>query len=495
METTKSVGLWIRVSTEFQVKGESPEHHERRARLYVEAKGWHVAEVYRLDAMSGKAVMEYPETKRMLKDVQSGKINALVFSKLARLARNTKELLEFSEIFRKYDADLVSLAENIDTSTSAGRLFFTIIAAMATWEREEISDRVSASVPIRAKMGKPLGGQAPFGYRWMGKKLVIDQNESPIRKLIYDLFIEHRRKGTVARTLNERGYRTRSGHKWTDTTIGRLLHDPMAKGVRRANYLKGMGEGKQAVMKPESEWVLIECPAIVEESLWNECDRILTEQERLNKRPAKKAVHLFTGIVKCDCGSKMYIPSDSRKYVCHKCGKNKIDANDLEAIYYEHLKSFLLTGQDLNAFISKANVTIVEKEQQVSRLEAEIRKKEEEMDRMVKLYTAGEIPKEGFGKHYNPLNEQKEQLEASLPEVQSEIDFLKVELLNGDKLLNDANNLYDRWPTLDHEAKRTIIEQITESLVIANDEICIKYCYTPVLQNAPDSQHIMEDIF
>lgn len=54
----KRVGIWIRVSTEDQVRGESPETHERRARLYAEAKGWNVVEVYRLDAMSGKAVRD-----------------------------------------------------------------------------------------------------------------------------------------------------------------------------------------------------------------------------------------------------------------------------------------------------------------------------------------------------------------------------------------------------------------------------------------------------
>ena len=54
--TEKRVGIWIRVSTEDQVRGESPETHERRARLYAEAKGWNVVEVYRLEAVSGKTV-------------------------------------------------------------------------------------------------------------------------------------------------------------------------------------------------------------------------------------------------------------------------------------------------------------------------------------------------------------------------------------------------------------------------------------------------------
>lgn len=80
MEHKKSVGIWIRVSTEFQVKDDSPEHHEQRARYYAEAKGWEVVEVYRLEAISGKTVMELDQTKKMLKDIQSGRISALVFS-------------------------------------------------------------------------------------------------------------------------------------------------------------------------------------------------------------------------------------------------------------------------------------------------------------------------------------------------------------------------------------------------------------------------------
>jgi site-specific DNA recombinase len=77
MEQKKSVGIWIRVSTEVQAQGESPEHHEKRARYYAESKGWTVQVVYHLEAVSGKSVMGHPEAKKMLKDIKDGTITGI----------------------------------------------------------------------------------------------------------------------------------------------------------------------------------------------------------------------------------------------------------------------------------------------------------------------------------------------------------------------------------------------------------------------------------
>jgi site-specific DNA recombinase len=460
------------------VKGESPEHHERRARLYAEAKGWTVVEVYRLDAISGKTVKDHPEAKRMLEDIRENRITGLIFSKLARLARNTKELLEFADAFRDHDADLISLAESIDTSTPAGRLFFTIIAAMAQWEREEIAQRVALSVPIRAQLGKPLGGQAPFGYQWKDKKLIPDEKEAPVRKLLYELFREHRRKKTVARLLNEKGYRTRNGSRFSDTTVHRLLSDPTAKGVRRANYTKSTDSKKAWKLKPESEWILHEVEPVVSEELWTECNAILEEQRANGRRPAKKTVHLFAGVTFCACGSKMYVPSNTPKYICYEC-RNKIPVIDLEAVFHEQMRNLFLSPHELAAQVEKANEAIQEKAELLSVLEAERNKLSGEMDKLYDLYQSGMIDKRGFGAKYQPLSERLSQLDDEIPKTQAALDVLKISCLSHEEIISDARDLYSRWPLLPQEEKRVIVEAITDRIVVGDGEVEINLFYAP----------------
>jgi site-specific DNA recombinase len=490
LEKAKPVGIWIRVSTEDQAKGESPEHHEKRARYYAESKGWQVREVYHLEAVSGKSVMSHSETQRMLQDIKSGHITGLIFSKLARLARNTRELLDFAEIFRENNADLVSLQESIDTSTPAGRLFYTMIAAMAQWEREEIAERVAASVPIRAKLGKPLGGQAPFGYQWEDHKLVPDPKEVPVRKLLYEFFLEHRRKKTVARILNENGYRTRNGSKFSDTTITRLLRDTTAKGIHRANYTRSLGEGKKWILKPREDWIEIRIEPIVSEELWNQCNAILDEQEKKNKRPARKAVHLFSGVAFCQCGGKMYVPSNSPKYICYKC-RNKIGETDLEDVFHHQLKSFFFSPTEVSDYLKKADKVIKEKEELLRALIEEERKVKQEMDKTYKLYLDDQITKEGFGARYKPLELRLKQIGDQIPELQGEIDFLKIQYVSKDEVLNEAKDLYSRWQQLSSEEKRKIVESITEKIIVGTEDVTINLCYLPSPAPTPASPELM----
>lgn len=478
-DTIKRVGIWIRVSTEDQARGESPEHHELRARHYAEAKGWTVATVYHLEAVSGKTVKEHPEAKRMMADVRDGQIQGLIFSKLARLARNTKELLDFGDYFRQHDAELISLGESIDTSTPAGRLFYTIIAAMATWERDEIAARVSASIPIRAQLGKSLGGSAPFGYAWVDGKLVIDEKEAPIRREMYDLFLEHQRFRTVARIMSSRGYRTRSGAEFKDSGIRRLVVDPIAKGMRRMNYSSAaIGSNGRYVPKPEELWLNIPAPALIDEDKWNQVQAVYTSVTSGEVKKSKRVVNLFSGVIHCYCGRKMYVPSNSPKYTCDHC-RNKIPLSDMEAVFQEQLKEFFFSPEEIAKHLAIATSAIADKGRLLASQEKELKSAVGQIDKLHDLYQSGAIDKAGFSQKYFPLAARKTELESELPALQAEVDALKIAQLSHEEIVVGARDLYSRWSSLAHQDKRRIIEAITERIVVGTDDITIDLLYRP----------------
>jgi site-specific DNA recombinase len=476
--TRKPVGIWIRVSTDDQAKGDSPEHHEHRARCYAESKDWEVVTVYHLEGVSGKAVGEHSETRRMLDDLAEGRISGLIFSKLARLARSTKQLLEFADRFKEAGADLISLQESIDTSTPAGRLFYTMIAAMAQWEREEIASRVAASVPIRAKLGKPLGGAAPFGYQWVDRKLVPHPEEAPIRVKAHELYREHRRKKTTARLLNEAGYRTRRGNPFKDTNINRFLNDPTPKGLYRANYTTQQGKGNWVGLKPEEEWVYTPVEPIMSAELWDECQAIQESVRKTRKKPAKKTVHLFAGFIYCHCGKKMYVPSNRKKYVCAAC-RNCLPIDDMEHIFIEQLKGFLLSKEDVESYLREADQTLHHREGELAHAQAELHRISQQIDSLFDLYQKGQLPAEGFSDRYQPLHDRQKELEKQTAELEVNLDILKVDTLSSSHILSEGQNLADRWPKLDKEDKRRLVEDLVEEITVGEGEIDIRLLYFP----------------
>jgi len=468
----KRVGIWIRVSTEDQARGESPEHHEHRARSYAQIRGWEVVTLYNLAGVSGKAVLAHPEARRMMEDVKAHRITGLIFSKIARLARNTRELLEFAEFFQAQGADLISLEESIDTSTAAGRFFYTIVAGMAAWEREEIASRVAASVPIRAKLGKPLGGAAPFGYRWHERKLVPDPEEAPVRRLMYELYIEHGRMLTVARLLTERGCRTRNGGKFTHTTVERLIRDPSAKGTRRANYTRSRAEGKGWTLKPATEWVETPIEPIVPEELWNAANSMLAER-RAKRTPApKRPVQLFGGLTFCHCGAKMYVPGNTPKYVCTRRGcRTKVPVVDLERIFQDRLRRLALSPDAVEASLSEAGEALQAKIDLLEALRREDERLKAQADEVFQLYLAHEITSRGFGQRHQPIEDRRVELEAEIPRLQGEIDFLRIQQLSQAEVVSAADDLSAHWFEIPLAERRAIVQGIVERVMVGKDEV------------------------
>ncbi len=461
------VGLFIRVSTLDQVNNtDSVETHIERGKLYAKSRGWEVVRIYNLAGVSGKSTINHVESKKMFNDIGVGKIEGIIISSLSRLARNTSELLEYSKFFEDHNASLISINESLDTSTSGGKFFYTLLSALSTYEREITYERQMASLNYRRKLGKFTGGMVSYGYKIVDAEVVINEEEAPIRRLIYDLFLEHQRMATVARELNNRGYVTRKGKKWSDTTVRRLLKNTDAKGIRKCNYKSPISDSNPKGIKPQSEWKYLPCPALISEEKWDEVNKIISDQESssVHKQPLNQKVHLFTGYIKCDKGHRLRVQSKSNNYRCKEC-KLSINKDDLEELFLSRLKKFLISEEELNEYLKSNTLEIQLKEDEIEFAENEINKLEDKLEQLIDLNVSGQIPTQGFKKHYEPVFNRKENLEASLKGLKLELKKLKEAKSSFKSVATKSLDFYNKWKNLGRAEKRYTVESVTNEII------------------------------
>lgn len=156
MKTNTNVALYARVST--NDKDQNPETQLLPLRKYVELREWTLFESY-IDEESGRFEKKAKREafNRLLADAYKRKFDILLVFRYSRFARSTKDLVDALSDFEALGIDFVSYGENIDTTTSHGKFFFTVIAAFAQLESDTISENVKAGL-VRAKQeGKRLG--------------------------------------------------------------------------------------------------------------------------------------------------------------------------------------------------------------------------------------------------------------------------------------------------------------------------------------------------
>jgi site-specific DNA recombinase len=186
----------------------------------------------------------------------------------------------------------------------------------------------------------------------------------------------------------------------------------------------------------------------------------------------------------------MYVPSNSPKYICYKC-RNKIGEADLEEVFHQQLKSFFFSPSEVSDYLKKADKVIKEKEDLLTALIEEERKVKQEMDKTYRLYLDDRITSEGFGIRYKPLEDRLKQIGEQIPELQGEIDFLKIQYASKDEILSEAKDLYSRWKQLSSDEKRTIVESITENIVVGIEDVIINLCYLPSPPPSPTLSKVM----
>ena len=149
---------------------------------------------------------------------------ALVAYSLSRLSRSLKDTLLIAEKLENAGADLVSLSENLDTTSASGKMIFRIFCVLNQFEREVLSERTAAALQYMKKHGK-VYGPTPYGFRREGNELVVDKDEQQIIAEIHELREEGMSFRCIAQRLNEAKIPAKNGGNWHASTVHYILRN------------------------------------------------------------------------------------------------------------------------------------------------------------------------------------------------------------------------------------------------------------------------------
>ena len=213
---------YVRVSTEQQAsEGVSLEAQRAKIEHWCKANDYELVNVYVDAGISGKSMDKRPGLLDALKSLKKGM--ALVSYSLSRLARSTKDALSIGEAVAKKKADMVSLTEQIDTTTAAGKMMFQMLSVLAEFERNLVAERTTNALQHKKRTGQKYTNQTPYGFEAIEGRLVQVQQEAEIVAEIQASRTGGNTLQFIADDLNGRGIPTKTGKTWAPATIHLLL--------------------------------------------------------------------------------------------------------------------------------------------------------------------------------------------------------------------------------------------------------------------------------
>jgi DNA invertase Pin-like site-specific DNA recombinase len=223
MATATAIG-YIRVSTEGQATdGVSLDAQRAKIEAWALLNDYELVAVHVDAGISGKGMANRPGLQNALADCRKG--SALVVYSLSRLARSTKDTIEISERLNKSGADLVSLSEKIDTTSAAGKMVFRMMAVLAEFERDQISERTATAMQFKKAKGE-LVGAVPYGFEIGddGKTLVKNSIEQDAITFMRELHAKELSLRNIAGRLLKAGYQPRA-KAWYPASIAKILKE------------------------------------------------------------------------------------------------------------------------------------------------------------------------------------------------------------------------------------------------------------------------------
>ncbi len=327
-----NVGLYIRLSRDDgNIESDSIVSQRSLLNQYVKENNYNVIDEYVDDGFTGTN-FERPAFKRMIKDIEIGKINMIITKDMSRLGRDyigTGELIE--KYFPNNNVRYIAINDGIDTFIdNTNNDIAPFKAIMNDMYAKDISKKVKTSLRSRMKDGLYVSGRCPFGYMKDPNNknhLIINEEQAETVKLIFDLALQGNTYHFIAQELTKRKIKTPASYYnyvwntkckskcisqeqgvWVDTTIKAILTNQIYVGdsvqgkTKKINY-----KLKRIVKNNPKDYIIVQNTheAIIDRETFNYVQTLLPKNV---KRPEKKRFYLLDGLLYCgDCKHRITI--------------------------------------------------------------------------------------------------------------------------------------------------------------------------------------------
>ena len=466
-------GIYIRVSTEDQAReGFSLGEQEEKLRELCKYKDFEIYKVYKDAGISAKNMKDRPAFQQMLEDMKNGLINYIVAYKLDRVTRSVRDLELLISTLEDYHCFLICDRDDVNTSTANGRFFVRMLTVLSQLEIEIVSERTKFGLNGAIKSGH-IPGKCPFGYyRDSDKTLKINNSTKDLVVRIFEMYLEGKSYQTIANILNSEKINSPTKKKWIDSTIDRIINNKIYIGDYERYRLDN---------SKETEVFMNVAPAIITRAMWEEVQK---QKEKNQRSYCRNRVYIFFQKLVCPtCGSIMTCKGAGGKkvkylyYYCDNCNLYYNEA-EIENCLIDYILDLVEYDYHINKYFYP--ILAEKKNDETKEIEQEIKKYQQQKDRLMEAYKAGILNMEDFAEDYKVIENKLSVLEnkrldsLDLNEesynpqhIMAERDIEREKLTEG-KMYKDV--LLKLWTMKSKEEKQELISKFIESAILKKDE-------------------------
>jgi DNA invertase Pin-like site-specific DNA recombinase len=296
--------IYTRKSTEHGLEQEfnSLDAQREACEAYIKSQAsqrWRVLSQHYDDPAYSGGNLDRPALKKLLADIETGRIDVVVVYKIDRLTRSLADFAKLVEAFDARSISFVAVTQQFNTTASMGRLTLNVLLSFAQFERELSSERVRDKIAASRRKGKWTGGTVPLGYDGKDKKLVINKTESETVRTIFRRYIELQSFGKLVADLDSRGIVTkRRSTKITKYQGGiPFTYGPLAYFLKNRVYLGEVHHG--------GKWFKGEHEAIIDRATFGQVQKLLVTNSSGRKVKRSESGALLLGKLYDDRGNLM----------------------------------------------------------------------------------------------------------------------------------------------------------------------------------------------